>query len=83
MNGKPIDYIHTRKVNNNKTNTKNNSKFKIQWDEKENLNTKNICKKKTPGVRTRGSVKNIYFFTNMRWAGAGSLFPLYCDSDNL
>jgi len=30
MNGKPIDYIHTRKVNNNKTNTKNNSKHQSQ-----------------------------------------------------
>jgi len=38
MNGKPIDYIHTRKVNNNKTNTKNNSKHQsgVVVDEKEN-----------------------------------------------
>jgi hypothetical protein len=41
MNGKPIDYIHTRKVNNNKTNTKNNSKHQSQsewWWMKENEN---------------------------------------------
>ena len=41
---------------------------------------KYTMQKKDTGSKTRGSVKNIYFFTNMRWAGAGSLFPLYCDN---
>ena len=40
MNGKPIDYIHTRKVNNNKTNTKNNSKFKIQVEHEKYMQKK-------------------------------------------
>jgi hypothetical protein len=51
MNGKPIDYIHTTKVNNNKTNTKNNSKHQSQrwwwwWMRMRNFGTRKIYAKK-------------------------------------
>ena len=37
---------------------------------------KYTMQKKDTGRVTRGSVKNIYIFTNMRWAGGGVSVPI-------